>query len=136
MGIDMDKQKQIEELQAILPNIEVVRAMYGDFDLAKLLYDKGVRKIPENAVVLTVQDLDLFCNIAGIISPSKGKPVGQAIVDKIRKETAEKYHNMVNKAIVNMKWARDDTHIKLVTQEACLLANNEICKEIIKGEIQ
>ena len=44
----MTKQEQIEELQKILPNIEVVKAMYRDFDLAELLYDRGCRKISKN----------------------------------------------------------------------------------------
>ena len=44
----MTKQEQIDELQKILPSIEVVKAMYGDFDLAELLYDRGCRKLSKN----------------------------------------------------------------------------------------
>ena len=44
----MTKQEQIEELQKILPNIEVVKAMYGDVDFAEFLYDRGCRKLSKN----------------------------------------------------------------------------------------
>jgi hypothetical protein len=86
----MDKQKKIEEMaEDISKHLHGVFKMEIDI-LAESLYNACYRKIPENAVVLTGQELDLFCNIAGIISPSSGKTVGQAIVDKIRKETVEK----------------------------------------------
>ena len=64
----------------------------------------------------------------------KIKPIYKAIETRTRKETAEKFAEYVKEAIVNMKWAREDTHIKLVTQEACLIAIDEICKEITGGE--
>lgn len=48
-----DKQKQIEKLQSILPNIELVRCMYGDIDFATNLYDHGCRQIDDNSVVMT-----------------------------------------------------------------------------------
>lgn len=48
-----DREKQIKELQSILPNIELVRHMYGDVDFAEWLYDYNCRKIDEDSVVLT-----------------------------------------------------------------------------------
>ena len=58
----MTKQEHIEELQKILPNIEVVKAMYRDVDFAEFLYDEGVRKINKNTVVLTEIEYEMLAN--------------------------------------------------------------------------
>lgn len=47
------KNKQIEKIQDILPNIEVIRCMYGDTDFATYLYDHGCRQIEDNSIVMT-----------------------------------------------------------------------------------
>lgn len=47
-----NKQKQIEKLQSVLPNIELVRCMYGDTDFATYLYDHGCRQIEDNSIVM------------------------------------------------------------------------------------
>ena len=88
--------------------------------IAEILTEEGYRKIPEGAVVLTDDEYERW--------------QGQTLnIKKVRKETAEKFAEMAKEAIINMKWARDDTHIKLVTQGDCLKAINEILKEITEG---
>lgn len=52
------------------------------------LYNAGYRKIPEDSVVLTKSEADLIAGELGVISPSSGKPLSEAIKAQIRKETA------------------------------------------------
>jgi hypothetical protein len=59
---------------------------------------------------------------------------GKIQAKQAEKDTAEKFAERLKEAIINMKWARDDTHIKLVTQGDCLKAIDEICKEITEGK--
>ena len=58
----MTKQEQIEELQKTLPNIEVVKAIYGDIDFAELLYNVDCRKLPKDSVVLTKEEYEMLAN--------------------------------------------------------------------------
>lgn len=116
----MNEQKQIEEIQAILPNIEVVKAMYGDFDLAKLLYDRDVRKIPEGAVVLMKEGYDelLRRETKAFI---KGEKQGS-------KETVEKIMNDISSDILVIN-TKEYGNIEVVPLDRI----SEICENILKG---
>lgn len=47
------EKEMIEEIQSILPNIEVIKVMYSDIDFARYLYDHNCRKITDGLVVLS-----------------------------------------------------------------------------------
>ena len=133
----MDKQKQIEEMAKVISNAR--DSYYGTSAgngyytpveyYAKELYNAGYRKIPENAVVLTDKkdirqyEWSKLVDKMGVIE----------FGEKVRKETSEKFAERAKDAIINMKWARDDTHIKLVAQGDCLKAIDEIAKEITEN---
>lgn len=57
----MNEKEMIEEIQSILPYIEVIKAMYNDIDFARYLYDRNCRKIPEGSVVLDRQEHQKYC---------------------------------------------------------------------------
>ena len=90
-------------------------------EIENLCVDIARNGLPENAVVLTREE----CQMLNYFNHR-----GEELLKQERKETAEKFAELTKKAIINMKWAREDTHIKLVTQEACLIAIDEICKEL------
>lgn len=147
----MDKQKQIEEMAKDLTEVFEETPMElsfnyenGEVDIIKekqalkvldditrqalipffagCLTDLGYRKIPD-AVVLTREKEDEIFN--QFVEHTK----------KVRKETAEKFAERAKEAIINMKWARDDTHIKLVEQGDCLKAIDEIAKELTGDKV-
>ena len=150
----MDKQKQINELEKdIAVRMAMAKGVAGSMNngvegwLGKYLIEKGWIKPAENAVVLTSERYSDYLitqtNNAYLEEQVKKlqgdnerlyKNIGK-FKDTVRKETAEKFAEMAKNAIVNMKWERDDTHIKLVTQEACLIAIDEICKELSEGKV-
>lgn len=128
----MDKQKQIEELTSIIDSFHI-KTYENAQTVAKFLVEKyDYRKIPENAVVLTNEEYNELCSG---ISREEVDRVIDIIANDTRKETAEKFAEKAKEVIINMKWARDDTHIKLVTQEDCLRSIDEICKEITEGKV-
>lgn len=120
----MDKQKQIEEIQAILPNIEVIKAMCGDFDFAKLLYDRDVRKIPENAVVLTKEEHKSLIYWKG-----KFDELIKLVTETTRKETAEKFAE-------RLKAQYPPRTDERCTLDDCYMLDkiDEIAKEIMEGK--
>ena len=115
----MDKQKQIEEMER-----DIVRSAGLDVHgKAKYLYDLGYRKIPENAVVLTREELEEkidCCDVSMIHHDDDGKRyikyekyedftdrLGKRIqqlkgqLKQARKETAEKFAEKVSQVIVD-----------------------------------
>lgn len=57
-------------------------------ELEDKIEDGTLNEIPEGAEVLSKEATELIAGELGVISPSSGKPIGQAIKEKIRKETA------------------------------------------------
>ena len=143
----MDKQKQIEEL-----TIRIVRiAGKGDVvDRAEALYDEDCRVIPENAVVLTREEyekLKLFEERvrSGVCFTQKewfdycqkdsNERTSLLIKAKkdTRKETAEKFAEMVNQVInaYRKKVGEDEC---VVDARRLIFEVNEICKEFTRRE--
>lgn len=91
----MDKQEQIEEMEKdIAIRIDMAKGVAGSMNngvegwLSEYLYNAGYRKIDENAVVLTEEEYERW--------------QGQTLnIKKVRKETAEKFAEKVEQAIVD-----------------------------------
>ena len=99
----MDKQKQIEEMAKIIcksgaNNADCDKCGFNrecsKFKDAKAIYNAGYRKIPENAVVLTIDEINKKQNEAW----DRGIEVGKGIE---RKETVEKYFAKLKERFVN-----------------------------------
>lgn len=120
----MTDEKQIEEIETMARVIcnrysEVMDRCRIDhcgcnytcsyYDKAKTLYEQGYRKIPENAVVLTEEQLDEICSIEwhneqvmhlqGEIEEKQEeskywKSRCEEIGDVARKETAQEFYNL------------------------------------------
>ena len=144
----MDKQKQIDGMARIIafdlcPNRHVhakwgkEAQCYSDNNFAECtkiknvvdkLYNAGYRKIPENAVVLTMEDLaDMkftqeHCNLY-----MENKWLKECI-PLARKETAEKFaERLIEEADKN----RDNIRNRVVS--ICDIEN--VCKEITEGKV-
>ena len=152
----MDKQKQIEEMTSIIErsccNIKSLHRCDTSCEIcmAQDLYACGYRKIDKNAVVLTRGDYEKLLDVrADVIikdidkvfkeefedtkrsMEKKIKPIYKAIETRTRKETAEKFRDILKsrlKAYLNedldflMKWCE------------CNSVIDEICKEITEGD--
>lgn len=157
----MDKQKQIEEMAYELTQYEyklcgrlpkneclltshIHAQVCCDYcKIAEYLIEQGYRKIPENAVVLTREELH-DKGYRKVCEPEiiNGEVVGFVVKDgyvpssiiefvkhTTRKETAEKYHAEINKAIESVPNATKEF------VQALKAKNDEICKEITEGKV-
>ena len=171
----MDKQKEIEEMAKIIctdlrigckeqncPYFDKERKVKKCYTNAfcETLYENGVRKIPEGAVVLTLKELTannfqhwLEGRNTGINEASKahqnslviGKIPKNVLIDfenEIRKETAEKFAEMVefhSVATVDEEGVEQFTisalALKEILREDFGFTNDEICKEITEGKV-
>ena len=143
----MDKQKQIEEMARDLCNrysevtercrIDHYGCNYtcGYYDNAKTLYDKGYRKIPENAVVLTREEYETYTFIKrkwGNQDAIKWSELVDGLYEFARefsKETAEKFAEMLKEYAIYSK-RNGATYYSIEVAEL-----DEIVKEII-GEME
>ena len=137
----MDKQKQIEEMagcKACYDNLgrcPVKKREYcSDYKNATNQYNKGYRKIPENAAVLTREEYELFDAVKkGFPSDTsqlaeKYSEIGQTA----RNRTAEKFAEKTNQAInAYRKKVGEDEYV--VDARRLIFEVNEICKEITEG---
>ena len=110
--------KQIEEITK-----DIAKVLYGveDSDILNVAYfldEQGYRKIPEGAVVLETS----------VYESMEIKNYRDVISERVRKETAEKYHAKVNEAIDSVPNATKEF------VEAWKAKNDEIAKEITEGE--
>ena len=113
-----EKEKQIEEIQNALPHIEVIKAMYNDIDFAKYLYDKDIRKLPKDSVVLSKEEYEniyeqaeqnVLANIA-----DGGTSCDWCIKEhekKASKETAEKIIDLIKTFCPDKKFIETITQI-------------------------
>ena len=126
----MDKQKQINEIANIifeaLNNKGRIANGEGVDIISATIYNAGYRKIPENAVVLTMEEyqmLNYFNNR------------GEELLKQERKETAEKFAENVNQTInAYKKKVGEDDYV--VDARRLIFEVNEICKEITDKEVQ
>ncbi len=135
------KQKQIEEMEIdiikslsveyIYPQSEVMKNISDIKILISSLIAKGYRKIPENAVVLTMEELEenyvsktLYKQLQEVSLARKGQveKLSKKLVEA-RKETAEKYHELINQAIESVPNATKEF------VQAWKAKNDEICEE-------
>ena len=120
----MNKQKQfeIEKLTNIIKNCCCdIKAEYNcaamcETCIAEDLYNAGYRKIPENAVVLTDEEYERW--------------QGQTLnIKKVRKETAEKFAEMV-KGFINKHKSPVGGNDFVLNVEQLIFGIDEICKEL------
>lgn len=122
-------QKQIEEMAKVLHDgnahryADWVEYTNADLTLALKLYNAGCRKIPENAVVLTVKQYE---NIAAPPSLEEtdetfSLPIVFDVIRKeTRKETAEKFRDRL----------KESKTIKAIFQDGWIFSYVEVCKAI------
>ena len=125
-----DNQKQIEEMVlAVYPWLKEI-PMEERKQLSKnvsglmvmeRLYNAGYRKIPENAVVVSKQVWEEH-----IENFDKCR---EAIEERVRKETAEKFAEMANELLDKQEKGWSANMIWIITVKNCI---DEICKEFIK----
>ena len=150
----MDKQKQIEEMARDICNryskatdrcrIDHYGCNYtcGYYDNAKTLYEKGYRKIPEGAVVLTeteerIDDLliefDEMSFYPATLCPNAEEYVREwkrkliYSIEQLRKETAEKFAEMAKELLDKQEKGWSANMIWIITAKNCI---DEICKEL------
>lgn len=148
----MDKQKQIEEMENELSNIQTYsymeiypcRQLQSNKIVAEHLIGKGYRKIPENAVVLTMEELKEkidCCDVSMIHHDDDGKRY-------IEYEKYEDFTDRLGKRIQQLKGqlkqARNETAEKFAerlkaecktdyinsTKERAIAKIDEIAKKI------
>ena len=136
----MDKQKQIDEMARTLTTCERnscvgCRRVCIDYRIAKALYNAGYRKIPENEVVLTMEEYDLL-NIAKKTWASDGEEVqASTLIDTLkrvrkaeRNETAEKFAERLRSGHTVDEYDGEGVNRPYVIADYEEL--DEICKEI------
>lgn len=97
-----EEHRQIEEIQNALPCIEAIKVMYRDIDFAKYLYDRDIRKLPENSVVLSREEYEELTLAKQSIFKMLDERDNQA-----RKETAEKILKEVGKTCGDYQWFKN-----------------------------
>jgi hypothetical protein len=121
----MDKQKQVEEMAAIILGL----AGFSAYEKSEFLLTAGYRKIPENSVVLTREEYvkfkkqDLFMKDYTIVEVLENE------TKKARKETAEKFAEM---AKAKKKYITSKSYN--VCEVVFIKDIDEICKEFTEGE--
>lgn len=119
----MDKQMIEEMANIIYKRVNTLEhfglALFGLCEkIAEELLKHYQPKIPENAVVLTREEYERW--------------QGQTLnIKKVRKETAEKFAEEVD------KWKRKAIHYYNLAKSTgvyCIVDDDEICKEISEGE--
>ena len=122
------KQKQIEEMARDMDYGCVKRDLYPDDakEIAKALYLLGYRKIPENAVVMTREDLNELEYKAYARGVNSFNTLHEKQLEKTRKGTAEKFADRVKMAF----YYEFDELIPSIMADKI----DEICKEITEGE--
>ena len=148
----MEKQKQIEEMAKTIDGVWHTHShcpfdkkcpyLGGEsrFDCndcmrAYTLYNAGYRKIPEGAVVLTREENEklkslandhcTYCHLMDLPDFESER----MIRDDTRKETAEKFAEMVSKAFIGLNC------IDIDEWNWCQKKIDEICKEITEGKV-
>ena len=106
----MKDKEMIEEIQKALPHIEVIKAMYNDIDFAKYLYDRDIRVIPKDSVVLSKEELEKIKTNNFSYGVEKGYKSG--ILDG-RKETAENILNDMYNEILSIEKIHKDKQSKI-----------------------
>lgn len=139
----MDKTKFVDILSSQLYGFSI-DTVEDCVYVAEILYNAGYRKIPENAVVLTREEYDRLKRVEAerdriyeikldlenqLIEKGFTEYVGADEIERAtRKETAEKYHAEINKAIESVPNATKEFI------EAWKSKNDEIRKEITEGK--
>ena len=95
---------------------------------AEHLIGKGYRKIPENAVVLTKEEYERLLKIEKDFNTVHYCFVEKSRVEEVRKETAEKFAEMVSKAFIGLNC------IDIDEWNWCQNKIDEIAKGIIDGK--
>lgn len=119
----MDKQKQIEEMaktycqNGFKCDDSCQTNGCRVYEVCTELYNAGYRKIPEGAVVLTREENEKWLDWL------------ELNMAKARKETAEKFAEMVSKAFVGLSC------IDIDEWNWCQNKIDEICKEITEGKV-
>lgn len=108
-----------------LSDEDIAKVLYGveDSDILNVAYfldEQGYRKIPEGAVVVSKQVWDEHIE--------NWDKTTKAVEERVRKETAEKYHAEIEKAIDSVPNATKEF------VKAWKAKNDEIAKEITEGE--
>ena len=131
----MDKQKQIEEMEKVIDNVQTYGTKwypdkYEPFesriendDIAYEFYNAGYRKIPDGAVVLTREEHQKYLAFKIIEPQVRGCLDREKKLEKrletIRKETAEKFSERMKEIF------KYEAHQQWI---------DEICKEITEGK--
>lgn len=123
----MDKQKQIEDLTALIDSFNIRTIKQAKY-VAEYIVDKlNYRKIPEGAVVLTKEEYEKHKGF----SREEVDEISETAIKNSRKETAEKFAEMLKDEHSGIEQDKDGEHLVIVLDEEEL---DEICKEITEGK--
>ena len=134
----MDKQKQIEEMAKVIHNsnehryADWIDYTNADLSTALKLYNAGYRKIPENAVVLTNEKLELGEYKDEVQVMNMTRQTYDAILAQARKETAEKFAERA-KGFINKHKSPVGGNDFVVNVEQLISGIDQICKELSEG---
>ena len=123
----MDKQKQILEMSKVIEEAmaKARRTLGGHNNIAtfyaEILLNAGYCKIPEGAVVLTREQYEKDLAIE--------RELGERKASRARKETAEKFAEMVSKAFMSVNC------IDIDEWNWYQRKIDEICEEISEGKV-
>lgn len=139
----MDKQ-MIEELEKdIAVRMAMAKGVAGSMNngvegwLGEYLIEKGWTQIPENAVVLTNEEYDKLKSLAKghceycYLMDLPDFESERMVRDTTRKETAEKYHEAIQRII---KESIKNQYISIARGGVLLDGNDEILKKITEGK--
>lgn len=130
----MDKQKQIEDLTALIDSFNIRTIKQAKY-VAEYIVDKlNYRKIPEGAVVLTREELERHKGF----SREEVDEISETAIKNSRKETAEKFaKRMKARFDKSREYYFIDTGTAWGEGQIGGLINDkidEICKEITEGK--
>lgn len=139
----MDKQKKIEEMaKCTCGNYNnggceidgfVCNYRCSYYEEFEKLYNAGYRKIPENAVVLTDDNVEELADI--IVKSPKMQETMSRLIKAWRKETAEEFAEMLEKKASKLTMCANG--VKIEPPVSYTLSHTdiyEICKEFTNGK--
>ncbi len=141
----MGMQKQIDEMARtfggchITPNCKVCCAYSGSTDCtnktsAERLYNAGYRKIPENSVVLTREELNDLEYKAYARGVNSFNTLHEKQLSKVRKETADKFAERLKIRLFEYM-DNDVSYDEFCKANIVCGEIDEICKEITEGNV-
>ena len=101
----MSDKEMIEEIEKALPHIEVIKTMYSDIDFAKCLYDKDIRVISKDSVVLSKKECEEYQKFKSFMERNDWENVEhiETTLDKCQEVLYERFQQERKKIAENYK---------------------------------